>query len=230
LTFFARISRRSALLQKASSLCYKTCTFSPPFCAPMAQGPKILTHDIWVRPTCACKILLGPVKPRLHDTTGCQTGCQTGLATGCIVYTNIQPRVWQPDWQPAVSCKRGIKVCLSYSRKTDFEQIYVLRCHDYARQRTTRVWASAQRDGRPAEYRRRPLFNAAKFGWRPLLECCAVTLRGCDTRWNLLGCPKLRNGSQPFGGPKFTILWDVEEVLLFNNFFRLSIHALVPKI
>jgi len=28
----------------------------------------------------------------------------------------------------------------------------------------TRMWADAQRDGRPAEYRWRPLFNAAKFG------------------------------------------------------------------
>jgi len=28
----------------------------------------------------------------------------------------------------------------------------------------TRMWANAQRDGRPAEHRRRPLFNAAKFG------------------------------------------------------------------
>jgi len=27
----------------------------------------------------------------------------------------------------------------------------------------TRVWANAQRDGRPAEYRWRPLFNATKF-------------------------------------------------------------------
>jgi len=30
------------------------------------------------------------------------------------------------------------------------------------------MWANAQRDGRPAKYRWRPLFNAAKFGWRPL--------------------------------------------------------------
>jgi len=28
----------------------------------------------------------------------------------------------------------------------------------------TRMWVNAQRDGRPAEYRWRPLFNAAKFG------------------------------------------------------------------
>jgi len=34
----------------------------------------------------------------------------------------------------------------------------------------TRMWANAQPDGRPAEHRWRPLFNAAKFGWRPLLD------------------------------------------------------------
>jgi len=28
----------------------------------------------------------------------------------------------------------------------------------------TRMWANAQRDGRPAEHRWRLLFNAAKFG------------------------------------------------------------------
>jgi len=35
---------------------------SPPFCAPLAKGTKILTHEIWVRPTYACKILSGSVK------------------------------------------------------------------------------------------------------------------------------------------------------------------------
>jgi len=37
------------------------------------------------------------------------------------------------------------------------------------KQNTTRMWANAQRDGRPAEHRWRSLFNAAKFCWRPLL-------------------------------------------------------------
>ena len=32
------------------------------------------------------------------------------------------------------------------------------------------MWANAQRDGRPAEHRWRPLFNAVKFGSRPLLD------------------------------------------------------------
>ena len=57
--------------------------------------------------------------------------------------------------------------------------------------------ANAQRDGRSAEYRWRALFNAAKFGWRPLLECHAVRLPRRETHWNLLWCPKLPNGSQP---------------------------------
>jgi len=45
----------------------------------------------------------------------------------------------------------------------------------------TRMWANAQRDSRPAKYRWRPLFNAAKFGSCPLLECHAVTLPRRET-------------------------------------------------
>ena len=59
------------------------------------------------------------------------------------------------------------------------------------------MWANAQRDGRPTECRWRPLFNAAKFSWRPILECRAVTLPRRETRWNLQGCPKLTKRSQP---------------------------------
>ena len=62
------------------------------------------------------------------------------------------------------------------------------------------MWANAQRDGPPAEYRWRPLFNAAKFGWCPLLDCRAVTLPRCKTHWNLQGCPKLANRSQSLVG------------------------------
>ena len=74
----------------------------------------------------------------------------------------------------------------------------------------TRVWANAQRDGRPAEYRWRPLFNATKFGWRLLLECRAVTLPRRETRWNLHGCPKLSKQSQPLVGrssPYYGDMW-----------------------
>ena len=74
----------------------------------------------------------------------------------------------------------------------------------------TRMWANAQCDGRPAKHRWRPLFNVAKFGWRPLLECCAVTLPRRETRWNYLGCPKLTNRSQPLVGrssPYYEDMW-----------------------
>ena len=42
-----------------------------------------------------------------------------------------------------------------------------------------------------------PLFNATKFGWRPLLQCRAVMLPRCETRLNL---PKLSDRSQPLVG------------------------------
>jgi len=72
------------------------------------------------------------------------------------------------------------------------------------------MWANAQRDGRPAEYRWCPLFNAAKFGWRALLECRAVTLPRRETRWKLQGCPKLANRSQPLvcrSSPYYQDMW-----------------------
>jgi len=81
------------------------------------------------------------------------------------------------------------------------------------------MWANAQRDGRPAKYRWRPLFNAAQFGWRPLLECRAVTLLRREARWNLLGCPKLLNRSQLLVGTYYILWQHAEEVLLFDKFF-----------
>jgi len=136
-----------------------------------------------------------------------------------------------------------------------------MHCYTWKHSRNlpvTRMWADLQRDGRPAEYRKRPLLKAANFGWRPLLECRAVTLTiwengrlarkvnfapgkilsggkiprkwiycvpaqetakhrakfgwrplsdvGAvtkprrETRWNLLGCPKLANRSQELMG------------------------------
>jgi len=72
------------------------------------------------------------------------------------------------------------------------------------------MWTNAKRDGRPAEHRWRPLFNAAKFGWRPILECRALTLPRRETHWNLQGCPKLANRCQPLVGrrsPYYEDMW-----------------------
>jgi len=93
------------------------------------------------------------------------------------------------------------------------------------------MWANAQHDGLPAEYRWRPLFNAAKFGWCPLLECRTVTLPRCETCWDLQGCPKLTKQSQPLVGqssPYYKDMW--KRYCCLTNFFRLLIHGLVAKI
>ena len=83
------------------------------------------------------------------------------------------------------------------------------------------MWANAQRDGRPAEYRWRPLFNAANFGWRPLLECRAVglTLPRRETRWNVLGYPELASRSQPLMGRSSPYCADMWGRYCFNTFF-----------
>jgi len=93
------------------------------------------------------------------------------------------------------------------------------------------LWANAQRDGRPAKYRWRPLFNALKFGWLPLLQCRAVTLPRRETRWNLLGCPKLPDWSQPLVGQSSPYCGDTwRRYCCLICLFRLSICALVAKI
>ena len=74
------------------------------------------------------------------------------------------------------------------------------KSNDLNRDLKLEMWANAQRDGCPAKYRWRPLFNAAKFGWLPLLQCRAVMLPRRETRWNYLGCPKLTKRSQPLVG------------------------------
>ena len=91
--------------------------------------------------------------------------------------------------------------------------------------------ANVQRHGRPAEYRWCRLFNAAKFGWHPLLECCAVTLPRRESSWNLQGVPQTRQQISAFRRRKFTILWrHVGDVWVFNRFFLwLSINASAAK-
>jgi len=50
---------------------------------------------------------------------------------------------------------------MAYSERESRSLIkHILKYYTYY---TTTMWANAQRDGRPAEYRWRPLLNAAKF-------------------------------------------------------------------
>ena len=79
----------------------------------------------------------------------------------------------------------------------------------------TRMWASAQRDGRPAYYRWRPLFGAAVW-LTPTTSSAAKTRNPLK----FAGVPQTRQQISAVSRPKFTILWGhVEEVPVFNKFF-----------
>ena len=80
------------------------------------------------------------------------------------------------------------------------------------------------------------LCSTPQFGWRPLLECRAVMLPRRETRWNLQGCPKLANRSQPLVGrssPYYKNTWRsffaiVDTCLSCKDTAR-QICAMVPK-
>ena len=74
--------------------------------------------------------------------------------------------------------------------------------------------------------------HRAKFGWPPLSDVGAVTKPRRETCWNLLGCPKLTNRSQPlvrWSLPYCEDMWR-RYCCLTSFFFGLSIHALAAKI
>jgi len=81
------------------------------------------------------------------------------------------------------------------------------------------MWANAQRDGRPAEYRWRPLFNAAVW----LTPNTGVPCSNSAKTRNPLKFAGVSQTTEPISdasGPKFTILWErVDEILLLNKFF-----------
>jgi len=85
------------------------------------------------------------------------------------------------------------------------------------------MWANAQRDGRPAEYRWRRLFNAVVW----LCSNAAKTRNPLK----LAGCPKLTKQSQPLVGRSSPYCKDMcERYCCLTIFFRLSIRASVAKI
>ena len=83
----------------------------------------------------------------------------------------------------------------------------------------TRMWANAQRDSRPAEYRWRPLFNAAVW----LTPITTVPCSNAAKTRNPLKLPGVLQTNETISvasGPTFTILWGhLEEILLLKKFF-----------
>ena len=81
------------------------------------------------------------------------------------------------------------------------------------------MWANAQRDGRPAEYRWRPLLNAAV--WLTLttrVPCSNATKMRNQLKFG--GVPQTNETISAASGPKFSILrGHLEDILLLNKFF-----------
>jgi len=84
-----------------------------------------------------------------------------------------------------------IKVIASQRRDVRFEA----RC---------RMWANAQRDDRPAEYRWRPLFNAAKFWLTPTARVSCSNAAKTRNPLKLAGVPQTNEPISAASKPKFT--------------------------
>jgi len=87
------------------------------------------------------------------------------------------------------------------------------------KRKKNRMSADDQCDGRPAEYRWRPLCNAAVW----LTPNTGVPCSNAAKTRNPLkldGMPQTNETILAASGPKFTILWGhVEEILLLNKIF-----------
>ena len=91
--------------------------------------------------------------------------------------------------------------------------------HTVVMQDKLEMWANAQRDGRPAEYRWRPLLNAAVW-LTPITRVPCSNAAKTRNPLKLPEVPQTNETISAISGPKFTILWGhVEEILLLNKFF-----------
>ena len=144
------------------------------------------------------------------------------ISIGLAVFAELA-LLWQADGQTDRPTDHGL-----YNNRPQLRMFTAMRPNNNNKIIITRMWANAQRDGRPTEYRWRPVLKAAKFGSRPLLACS----NAAKTRKPLkfAGVPQTNETISAASKPKFAILWGhVEEVLLLIIFFRLSISELVAK-
>jgi len=135
--------------------------------------------------------------------------CNWGKMGGRLHKVGKECTCWATWWKHVTLKKnnrrqqRVAEIEKSWKSYTCFSPDYLKK-----KKKKTRMWANAQRDGRPAEYRWRRLFIAAKFGWSPPLTPCsnAATMR------NPLKFTGMSQAPEPItavSGPKFAILWDV---------------------
>jgi len=99
--FHTSVSRYKEMRVHCS--CYKQHPrFSPPFWAPLAQGAKILTHVIWILEASA----LITTSPRKEERK-----------------KERKKKIWVLSTCACKILSRIVKVCWSYMRNADFEQL-----------------------------------------------------------------------------------------------------------
>jgi len=130
--------------------------------------------DVGLCKQCASNVVVGPEIERRNITRLNWGTLSHGLHL-CVTDTRLQI-------YSANTCQIQLLLC------TFINYIYLLECGPMPNV----MVALANIGG--------ALCSTPQFGWRPLLECRAVTLPRCETRWNYLGCPKLTKRSQPLVG------------------------------
>ena len=103
-----------------------------------------------------------------------------------------------------------MRTCLHSCKEYDIPFVLLYR---------TRMWADAQRDGRSADYRWRPLFNAAVW-LTPTTRMQCSNAAKTRNPLKLGGVPQTTGPISAASEPKFAILCGrVEKILLLNKFF-----------
>ena len=170
----------------------------------------------------------------------CRTGSKRKLQVyrrqNALVVDGQRPQWWSTlftfHWHVGLPCG-----CIS----TQEQVLQIIRCHSgtiwlqiyhtaevmgikicfvtNAKNTELEMWANAQRDGHPAEYRWRPLFNAAVWLTTTTRVPCSNAAKTRNPL-KLPGVPQTNERISAASGPKFTILWrHVWEILLLNKFF-----------
>jgi len=93
---------------------------------------------------------------------GCHADVLGLLNAKCSGKKECELRIPDPDLDQTPPCVKSLRMFLEV-RYTCVDGVYNKLLFAF-KARQTRMWANAQCDGRPAEYRWRPVLNAAKFG------------------------------------------------------------------
>jgi len=89
------------------------------------------------------------------------------------------------------------------------------------------MWADAQRDGRPAEYRGRPLFNAIVW-LMPTTRLPCTNAAKMRNPFKLGGVPQTTGPTSAASWPYCGDMW--RRYCYLTSFFPMSIRALIAKI